>query len=189
MKTQILAVVLAAVPAAAWAVQGKSVSDHALPEAGQEIRIAVDSADLIVESSASASLTYQVDFVTESVGIFSSGPSQKAYDSSTASFDRKTGVLNIHAADGLVARARIFVPDASALAVSVKTGKATVNARAGKTVVDMDNGLLTFDASKIPASSCFETTVDNGLARGRKARSCANPTAIIHLQNGIVTVE
>ncbi|MFI5350440.1 MAG: hypothetical protein ACHQ2Z_12910 [Elusimicrobiota bacterium] len=188
MKTQILAVVLAVLPAASWAVQGKSVSDQ-LVLGKDGVRIVVDSADMILESSTAANASYRVDFVSESHGLFSTKPSQKAYDGSTASYDRKTGVLNIHAEDGLTARTRITVPPGAALAVSIKNGKASIGARSGKTTVEMDNGLLSFDASKVPATSCYQLIVDNGLTRGRKGRICANPTAVFHLLNGIATAE
>jgi hypothetical protein len=189
MKTHILAVVLAVLPAVSWAAQGKSVSDQIV--LGKDgVRIVIDSADMFLESSSNAAKpSYQVDFVSESHGLFSSGPSQKDYDRSSASYDRKTGVLNIHAEDGLTARVRVSIPAGAALAVSIKNGKASIGARSGKTTVDMENGLLSFDASKVPASSCYQMTVDNGLTRGRKGRICANPSAVVHLLNGIATVE
>lgn len=183
-----LAAVLVLLPASSWALQGKSVSDHVALREGKEIRIVVDSGDLILEASSAPTLSYQVDFVSESYGLFHSGPSQKAYDRSDASYDREAGVLKIHADDGLVAKGRIYVPSQEALEVTIQNGKASISARPGKTSVEMDNGLLTFDASKVPAG-CFQTVVDNGWARGRSASSCAAPTAILHLKNGILTVE
>lgn len=186
MKTPLLAAVVAALPLAAWAVQGKSVSDRIDLAPGKELRIVVNTADLVLEPSSSTIASYQIDFVAGSYGIFSSGPSQKAYDASTAVYDRKTGVLSVHAEKDLVARARIFVPEGAALSLTVTDGKAAIRARSGKTAAELANGLLSFDSSK---SSCWTASVDSGIARGRSSRPCGNPVATIHLKNGILTVD
>jgi hypothetical protein len=186
MIKRTIAVVVALLPASAGAVQGKSLSDRVFLEPKVEARVEIDRADLTLESSSAPSLGYEVDFVTESVSIFGWGPSQKAYDKCTAVFDHKTGALLVHAEPGLVARIRLWLPADHSVRVTIKDGKASIGARAGRTAVEMDNGLLSFDASLIPASSCVEAQVDSGLLMGGKSGSCADATAKLHLKDGLL---
>jgi hypothetical protein len=183
-----LAVVLAALPASAWAVQGKTLSDRISLESRAGISIAADRVDIVVEASPARTLGYEVDFVPASRGVFSQKPSQEAYDKSTAAFDRKTGVLSIHAEEGVLARIRVSVPVDRTLGLKMENGRASIGARSGRTTVEMGNGMLSFDASQVPASSCVAARVDHGFILGGRSGSCKESTASLHLKNGILKV-